>query len=75
VIGYRNSANIPAGEVEAFRESLKAAGFAEGREHRTDPDRDNAIGLKRQQLISKRGLPIDVALVTRTSILEFWPSM
>ena len=32
VIGYlsSNSASIPAGEVELFREGLKAAGFAEG---------------------------------------------
>jgi putative ABC transport system substrate-binding protein len=34
VIGYlsTNSANIPAGEVEAFRDGLKASGFVEGRD-------------------------------------------
>jgi putative ABC transport system substrate-binding protein len=34
VIGYlsSNSPNIPAGEVEVFREGLRAAGFAEGRD-------------------------------------------
>src|SRR6266700_4985804 len=34
VIGYlsSNSPNIPLGEVEVFREGLKAAGFAEGRD-------------------------------------------
>src|SRR6476660_673752 len=33
VIGFlsSNSADIPAGEVEVFREGLKAAGFEEGR--------------------------------------------
>jgi putative ABC transport system substrate-binding protein len=82
VIGYlsTNSANIPVGEVEVFREGLKAAGFVEGRdvvidyrfaEGNYDALPALAAGLiaRPVDVIAASGLPATLAAKAKTSTI------
>jgi len=82
VIGYlsTNSPTIPAGEVEVFREGLKAAGFAEGRDVAIDYrfaegnyDRLPAFAAefvaRGVDVIAASGLPAALAAKAKTSTI------
>src|SRR5262245_29638915 len=82
VIGYlsTNSTTIPAGEVEAFRNGLKAAGFVEGRDVAIDYrladgnyDRLPAFAAEFVALpvdvIAASGLPAALAAKAKTSTI------
>src|SRR5215469_3475185 len=82
LVGYlsTNSANIPAGEVEAFRDGLKAAGFVEGRDVAIDYrfaegnyDRLPAFAAefvaRQVDVIAASGLPAALAAKAKTSTI------
>ena len=82
VIGYlsTNSANIPAGEVEVFRDGLKAAGFAEGRDVTIDyrfadgnydrlPAFATEFVARPVDVIAASGLPAALAAKAKTSTI------
>src|SRR5205085_11273280 len=82
VIGYlsTNSANIPAGEVEVFRDGLTAAGFAEGRNVTIDyrfaegnydrlPAFATEFVARPVDVIAASGLPAALAAKAKTSTI------
>src|SRR6266576_3697228 len=70
VIGYlsTNSANIPAREVEVFRDGLKSAGFAEGHYDRLPAFAAEFVA-RPVDVIAASGLPAALAAKAKTSTI------